>query len=136
MFDPYIGYQQTCVTVLCQCSQSSECQSYVTESLKTDLYHMIECYCSLLLFQNVCDLPQIHLLSVKMQANLHHGCPPNCQDLLTWLPANQAARIMSYLDPGNVFYPFLFLFTAHHNCPSNWLNMLTWLPANQAVRLR
>lgn len=48
---------------------------------------------------NICDLPQIHLLSVKMQANLHHGCPPNCQDLLTWLPANQAARIMSYLDP-------------------------------------
>ena len=54
-----------------------------------------------LLFQNGCDLPQIHLLSVKMQANLHHGCPPNCQDLITWLPANQAARIMAYLDPGN-----------------------------------
>lgn len=48
---------------------------------------------------NGCDLPQIHLLSVKMQANLHHGCPPNCQDLITWLPANQAARIMAYLDP-------------------------------------
>lgn len=46
-----------------------------------------------------CELPQLHLLSVKMEANLHHGCPPNCQDLLTWLPTNQATRILSYLDP-------------------------------------
>ncbi|XP_052781727.1 uncharacterized protein LOC128218185 [Mya arenaria] len=46
-----------------------------------------------------CELPQLHLLSVKMEANLHHGCPPNCQDLLTWLPTNQATKILSYLDP-------------------------------------
>ncbi|XP_067682984.1 F-box/WD repeat-containing protein 7-like [Haliotis asinina] len=46
-----------------------------------------------------CDLPQIHLLSVKMEANLHRGCPPNCQDIITWLPSYLAAKIMSYLDP-------------------------------------
>ncbi|XP_045164454.1 uncharacterized protein LOC123528643 [Mercenaria mercenaria] len=46
-----------------------------------------------------CELPQLHLLSVKMEANLHHGCPPNCQDLITWLPTNQATRILSYMDP-------------------------------------
>lgn len=46
-----------------------------------------------------CELPQLHLLSVKMAANLHHGCPPNCQDIITWLPTNQATRILSYLDP-------------------------------------
>ncbi|XP_041350538.1 F-box/WD repeat-containing protein 11-like [Gigantopelta aegis] len=48
---------------------------------------------------NGCDLPQIHLLSVKMEANLHRGCPPNCQDIVTWLPATLAAKIMDYLDP-------------------------------------
>ncbi|KAL4226147.1 hypothetical protein ACF0H5_014134 [Mactra antiquata] len=46
-----------------------------------------------------CELPQLHLLSVKMESNLHDGCPPNCQDLITWLPTNQATRILSYLDP-------------------------------------
>nr|KAG5702230.1 hypothetical protein BaRGS_030585 [Batillaria attramentaria] len=48
---------------------------------------------------SVCDLPQLHLLSVKMEANLHRGCPPNCQDFLTWLPTPLAAKIMTYLDP-------------------------------------
>ncbi|KAK3590727.1 hypothetical protein CHS0354_030961 [Potamilus streckersoni] len=48
---------------------------------------------------NGCDLPQLHLLSVKMEANLHNGCPPNCQDIITWLPSNIATKIMSYLDP-------------------------------------
>ncbi|KAK3103366.1 hypothetical protein FSP39_018765 [Pinctada imbricata] len=46
-----------------------------------------------------CDLPQLHLLSVKMEPNLHRGCPPNCQDIITWLPSNIATKIMSYLDP-------------------------------------
>lgn len=46
-----------------------------------------------------CELPQLHLLSVKMEANLHRGCPPNCQDILTWLPTNLATKIMSFLDP-------------------------------------
>ncbi|XP_021371691.1 beta-TrCP-like [Mizuhopecten yessoensis] len=46
-----------------------------------------------------CDLPQLHLLSVKMGPNLHRGCPPNCQDIITWLPADIASKIMSFLDP-------------------------------------
>ncbi|KAK6176507.1 hypothetical protein SNE40_014777 [Patella caerulea] len=46
-----------------------------------------------------CDLPQIHLLSVKMEENFHLGCPPNCQDIITWLPSNIASKIMSSLDP-------------------------------------
>lgn len=50
-------------------------------------------------FLSVCDLPQLHLLSVRMEANLHRGCPPNCQDFLTWLPTPLAAKIMTYLDP-------------------------------------
>ncbi|XP_076448455.1 uncharacterized protein LOC143285119 [Babylonia areolata] len=48
---------------------------------------------------SVCDLPQLHLLSVRMETNLHRGCPPNCQDFLTWLPTPLAAKIMTYLDP-------------------------------------
>lgn len=52
------------------------------------------------LMQSVCDLPQLHLLSVRMETNLHRGCPPNCQDFLTWLPTPLAAKIMTYLDPG------------------------------------
>ncbi|XP_064604674.1 F-box/WD repeat-containing protein 7-like [Liolophura sinensis] len=46
-----------------------------------------------------CSLPQFHLLSVKMEANLHRGCPPNCQDIITWLPDNLATKVFSYLDP-------------------------------------
>ncbi|KAL5014674.1 hypothetical protein ScPMuIL_008944 [Solemya velum] len=50
-------------------------------------------------FLECCHLPQIHLLSVQMQSRLHRGCPPNCQDILTWLPSNISRKIMSYLDP-------------------------------------
>jgi hypothetical protein len=50
--------------------------------------------------QMYCDLPQMHLLSVKMGPNLHRGCPTNCQDILTWLPTSLAHKIMSYFDPG------------------------------------
>ncbi|CAG2220949.1 FBXW7 [Mytilus edulis] len=46
-----------------------------------------------------CDLPQMHLLSVRMAPNLHRGCPSNCQDILTWLPTSLAHKIMSYFDP-------------------------------------
>ncbi|KAJ8302090.1 hypothetical protein KUTeg_021077 [Tegillarca granosa] len=46
-----------------------------------------------------CELPQLHLLSVKMGPNLHRGCPPNCQDILAWLPTNLALKVMSFLDP-------------------------------------
>lgn len=53
--------------------------------------------------QKDCDLPQNHLLSVRVSSQLHKGCPPNCQDIITWLPATIATRIMSYLDPGESF---------------------------------
>ncbi|XP_022096084.1 uncharacterized protein LOC110982156 [Acanthaster planci] len=46
-----------------------------------------------------CDLPQMHMLSVTMAPILHQSCPHNCQDLLSWLPAQLSLRILSYLDP-------------------------------------
>ncbi|XP_064633265.1 uncharacterized protein LOC135491374 [Lineus longissimus] len=46
-----------------------------------------------------CELPQIHLLSIKMEPRLHEGCPPNCQDLISWMPITIALYILSYLDP-------------------------------------
>ena len=46
-----------------------------------------------------CDLPQMHLLSMKMAPRLHEGCPPNCEDLLIWLPQAISLYILSYLDP-------------------------------------
>ncbi|GFR72909.1 F-box/WD repeat-containing protein 7-like [Elysia marginata] len=48
---------------------------------------------------SICELPQLHLLSVLMSKELHHGCPSNCEDLITWLPADLATKVMSYLDP-------------------------------------
>ncbi|XP_038061630.1 probable E3 ubiquitin ligase complex SCF subunit sconB [Patiria miniata] len=46
-----------------------------------------------------CDLPQMHMLSVTMAPILHQSCPHNCQDLLSWLPAQLSLRILAYLDP-------------------------------------
>ncbi|XP_033647348.1 F-box/WD repeat-containing protein 7-like [Asterias rubens] len=46
-----------------------------------------------------CDLPQMHMLSVTMAPILHQSCPHNCQDLLSWLPAQLSLRILTYLDP-------------------------------------
>ncbi|KAK3858471.1 hypothetical protein Pcinc_035335 [Petrolisthes cinctipes] len=42
---------------------------------------------------------QLHLLSVAIGSRLHHGCPPNCQDPIGWLPPGLALTIFSYLDP-------------------------------------
>ena len=52
--------------------------------------------------KNCCELPQMHLLSVAMENNLHKTCPPNCQDMLVWLPYTVTLEILSYLDPGRV----------------------------------
>ncbi|XP_046840183.1 uncharacterized protein LOC124434340 isoform X2 [Xenia sp. Carnegie-2017] len=46
-----------------------------------------------------CDMPQMHLLSVMMENNLHKSCPPNCQDMLVWLPHTVTLKILMYLDP-------------------------------------
>ena len=43
----------------------------------------------------------MHMLSEIMEPVLHKDCPPNCQDLLTWLPAAIIHRILTFLDPGN-----------------------------------
>ncbi|XP_028398029.1 uncharacterized protein LOC114521707 [Dendronephthya gigantea] len=48
---------------------------------------------------NRCELPQMHLLSVAMENNLHKTCPPNCQDMLVWLPYTVTLKILMYLDP-------------------------------------
>ena len=53
-----------------------------------------------LILQSLCELPQLHLLSVHMSKELHLGCPTNCEDILTWLPTDMAIKLMSYLDPG------------------------------------
>jgi len=45
------------------------------------------------------QLPQMHMLSEIMEPALHKGCPPNCQDLLTWLPASIIHCILKFLDP-------------------------------------
>ncbi|XP_065066535.1 uncharacterized protein LOC135692378 [Rhopilema esculentum] len=44
-------------------------------------------------------LAQMHMLSEIMAPILHKDCPPNCQDLLTWLPAAVIYHILKYLDP-------------------------------------
>ena len=49
--------------------------------------------------QGLCGPAQNHLLSVRLQNSLHERCPPNCQDLLSWLPAHVVSKILSYLDP-------------------------------------
>lgn len=45
-----------------------------------------------------CELPQMHMLSVAMEPILHKTCPPNCQDMLAWLPLNVSSYILSFLD--------------------------------------
>ena len=52
--------------------------------------------------KNRCELPQMHLLSVAMENNLHKTCPPNCQDMLVWLPYTVTLKILMYLDPGKL----------------------------------
>ncbi|XP_033124351.1 F-box/WD repeat-containing protein 2-like [Anneissia japonica] len=47
----------------------------------------------------LCELPQMHMLSVLMEPILHQTCPHNCQDLLSWLPAQLSLHVLSFLDP-------------------------------------
>ncbi|KAB7504433.1 F-box/WD repeat-containing protein 7, partial [Armadillidium nasatum] len=42
---------------------------------------------------------QVHLLSVAIGHRLHEGCPPNCQDPISYIPAHLALIVFSYLDP-------------------------------------
>ena len=42
----------------------------------------------------------MHMLSVAMEPVLHQSCPPNCQDMLAWLPFNVTSNVLSYLDAG------------------------------------
>ena len=49
--------------------------------------------------QGLCGPAQNHLLSVRLQNSLHERCPPNCQDLLSWLPAHVVSKVLGYLDP-------------------------------------
>ena len=44
-------------------------------------------------------LPQMHMLSLKMENNLHKNCPKNCRDVLQWLPENVVYQILDQLDP-------------------------------------
>ena len=50
----------------------------------------------------MCEVPQIHLLSLSLEPRLHDGCPDNCRDLLSWLPQSVVFTILSYLDPGKL----------------------------------
>ncbi|XP_074644813.1 uncharacterized protein LOC141901465 [Tubulanus polymorphus] len=52
----------------------------------------------------LCELPQIHLLSLEIEPRMHQGCPENCQDLITWLPASISLYILSFLDPVSLCY--------------------------------
>ncbi|XP_067135615.1 uncharacterized protein [Centruroides vittatus] len=47
---------------------------------------------------NQCGASQNHMLSVTMAPIMHQFCPPNCEDLLSWLPQNLALYILSFLD--------------------------------------
>ena len=42
----------------------------------------------------------MHMLSVAMEPVLHKSCPPNCQDMLAWLPHHVALHVLSFLDLG------------------------------------
>ena len=44
----------------------------------------------------------MHMLSIAMEPVLHKSCPPNCQDMLAWLPHHVALHILSFLDLGKV----------------------------------
>lgn len=45
-----------------------------------------------------CGTVQNHFLSVIMEKKGHQTCPPNCQDLLSWLPTHLSLYIFSFLD--------------------------------------
>ena len=57
-----------------------------------------------LILQEASCLPQMHMLSLKMENQLHKNCPTNCRDMLQWLPENVVYQILDYLQPGmNLF---------------------------------
>ena len=57
--------------------------------------------------QDMSNLPQMHLLSMRLEENLHKECPSNCKDWISWLPECIALHIFSYLDPGKSLPKFL-----------------------------
>lgn len=50
-------------------------------------------------FMKHCGTPQNHYLSIEMEPKLHKGCPPNCCDILSWLPTTLSQYILEFLDP-------------------------------------
>ena len=54
----------------------------------------------------------MHMLSVAMEPVLHKSCPPNCQDMLAWLPNHVALHVLSFLDSGMLNNVFIVMF--HH----------------------
>ena len=50
----------------------------------------------------------MHMISLKMENNLHKNCPKNCRDMLQWLPENVVYQILDQLDPGLILKMFLF----------------------------
>lgn len=50
-------------------------------------------------FVKRCGTPQNHYLSVAVGSRMHKGCPPNCCDILSWLPSTLSQYILEFLDP-------------------------------------
>lgn len=48
---------------------------------------------------DLCDLPQMHFLSLKLEESLHIHCPRSCTDPLSLLPDSVALYIFAHLDP-------------------------------------
>lgn len=65
-------------------------------------------------YQDMSNLPQMHLLSMRLEENLHKECPSNCKDWISWLPECIALNIFSFLDPGRlrcgVFVAYLLFY--------------------------
>ena len=59
-------------------------------------------------------MPQMHMLSVAMEPILHKSCPPNCQDMLGWLPHPVALYVLSFLDCGKTLLHFLVTVDKHY----------------------
>lgn len=58
-------------------------------------------------------MPQMHMLSVAMEPILHKSCPPNCQDMLGWLPHPVALYVLSFLDCGKTLLHVLVTVDKH-----------------------
>ena len=79
-------------------SSDSFYQSFLEHCVRYEL-----CKFFLLQLQDECELPQMHMLSVAMEPVLHKSCPPNCQDMLAWLPNHVALHVLSFLDSGKIY---------------------------------